>query len=181
MAKIMKKIGRFGRVILFSSSAIALALIVFAILKSIYSYPIYKYYNPPTTIEVHEPHEKYKPSASTSGGCFIAASTGLNHWKIFEWLNAATGWGKTPDDYMEIGLRVQTLRQMFNVKHGIQPAQVKAHDRMSGNPPLQEGPLEGVTLNIEGMSQEYWKACGWDPKTGIPTEETIARLQLNFI
>ena len=88
-----------------------------------------------------------------SGGCLIAATAGINNWKIFDWLNAATGWKKPPDEYMEIGLTIQTLRQMFNVKHGIDPIQFKMHDRLSGRPPQKKGPLAGITLDIEKLMQ----------------------------
>jgi aldehyde:ferredoxin oxidoreductase len=82
---------------------------------------------------------------------------------------------------MEIGIRIQTLRQMFNVKHGIDPIQFKMHGRMSGNPPLKEGPLAGITLDIEALMKGYWKAFGWDAQTGVPTDETKEALELNAL
>ena len=61
----------------------------------------------------------FKMVVDGAGGCWFAASLGVHHWRVFDWLNAATGWDKTPDEYMEIGKRMQTLRQLFNIKHGI--------------------------------------------------------------
>ncbi|MBT8342579.1 MAG: aldehyde ferredoxin oxidoreductase family protein [Desulfatitalea sp.] len=113
-----------------------------------------------------------------AGGCLFAVLTGLNHWKIFDWLNATTGWDKTPDDYMQIGMRIQTLRQMFNIKHGIDPKTFKMHDRMSGKTPLKEGPLAGIALAIEPSMQSYWKELGWDENSGIPTQQALDHLQL---
>jgi aldehyde:ferredoxin oxidoreductase len=51
---------------------------------------------------------------------------------IFEMLNAATGCDFTPDEYMQIGKRVQDLRQAFNLRHGLQPVSVTI-------PPLLRG------------------------------------------
>ncbi|HAE42239.1 MAG TPA: aldehyde ferredoxin oxidoreductase, partial [Clostridiales bacterium] len=51
-----------------------------------------------------------------SGGCLFALATGFNHWRLFDYLNAATGWDMTPDDYMETGRRIQSLRQAFNIR-----------------------------------------------------------------
>jgi aldehyde:ferredoxin oxidoreductase len=114
-----------------------------------------------------------------AGGCWFAASLGFQHWRLFDWLNAATGWEKTPDDYMEIGKRVQTLRQMFNIKHGVEPMRYRISDRISGDPPLEKGPLAGVTVDIENMIQKYWEVFEWDSKTGVPTTETIDKLELS--
>ena len=114
-----------------------------------------------------------------SGGCFFATSTGLNNWRLFDWLNAATGWEKTPDEYMEIGHRIQTLRQMFNIKHGIKPIRYKMHDRISGASPLEQGPLSNISLDIENMMKKYWKVNGWDEKTGNPKSETKKKLNLD--
>lgn len=123
----------------------------------------------------------YKELTDAAGGCLFAMILGVGHWKLFEWLNAATGWDKTPDEYMKIGKRIQTLRQMFNIKHGINPIQYKLHKRMIGEPPLKEGPLKGRSLPIESMLHLHWKHFGWDESTGVPLVDTINELNLNTI
>lgn len=114
-----------------------------------------------------------------SGGCLFALITGVQHWKIFEYLNAATGWDKTPDEYMIIGKRIQTLRQMFNIREGINPIDFKIPDRIAGNSSLKTGPNKGKTIPIEGMIKKHWEHFGWDNETGIPTENTIKDLGLD--
>jgi len=121
----------------------------------------------------------YKELVDGAGGCLFAMVLGISHWKLFEWLNAATGWEKSPDEFMEIGKRIQTIRQMFNVKHGIDPWQFKMNKRMAGEPPLEAGPLKGKTVPIDEMMRLHWKAYGWDENTGIPTPETLSRLELD--
>jgi aldehyde:ferredoxin oxidoreductase len=123
----------------------------------------------------------YKELTDAVGGCLFAMVMGVNHWKLFEWVNAATGWQKTPDEYMEIGKRIQTLRQMFNIKHGIDPMHFKMSPRMAGDPPLKEGPNKGKTVPIEAMMRLHWKAFGWDEKTGAPTPATIEQLGLDVL
>jgi aldehyde:ferredoxin oxidoreductase len=113
-----------------------------------------------------------------AGGCWFAISLGIQHWRLFDCLNAATGWDMTPDEYMETGKRIQTLRQMFNVKHGIDPKSYKITERMRGNPPLEKGPLAGITVDTEKMMQQYWAVFGWDPTSGIPTDDTVKELRL---
>jgi len=112
----------------------------------------------------------FKQVLDASGGCLFALATGVQHWPIFEYLNAATGWSRSADEYMEVGLRIQSLRQCFNIKHGIQPRKDTLHPRMSERPPLERGPLAGATVRIEEMVGAYWKANGWD-ETGVPRSD----------
>jgi len=113
-----------------------------------------------------------------SGGCLFAMISGLGNWRLFDYLNAATGWEKSPDEYMEIGKRMQTLRQMFNIREGIDPISFRMHNRIAGNPPIKEGPLKGRTVPIEDMMKGHWKHFGWDEETGKPLGETIQGLDL---
>ena len=115
-----------------------------------------------------------------AGGCYYGQMMGVHMWKLVEYLNAAEGWDYDGDHYMEIGERIQTLRQLFNIKQGIDPASVKLPKRMLGEPALPSGPLKGVTLekNREQVSS-HWRAFGWDDKTGVPIKETVERLGIN--
>ena len=123
----------------------------------------------------------YKELTDGVGGCMFAMVMGVNHWKLFEWVNAATGWQKTPDEYMEIGKRIQTLRQLFNIKHGIEPMSFKLPPRIAGEPPQREGPNKGRTVPIEKMMHLHWKAFGWDEKTGTPKPQLTRQLQMDQI
>jgi len=77
---------------------------------------------------------------------------------------------------MEIGERIQTLKQSFNVKHGIEPKDNRLSQRAFGRPPLKEGANEGRTVDIDKMMSDYWKQFGWDEKTGKPTADCMARI-----
>lgn len=120
----------------------------------------------------------YKQIVDGSGGCLFAALSGIQHWPIFQWLNAATGWEKTADDYMEIGRRIQTLRQIFNVREGLDPSDSLIPSRIAGTPPLGEGPLKGKTFPLEAMVKNYWKHFGWDKESGKPLEEAVRELTI---
>jgi aldehyde:ferredoxin oxidoreductase len=120
----------------------------------------------------------YKMLTDGSGACFFAMITGLPHWNLFNLLNYATGWNLSADQYMEIGQRMQTLRQMFNIKHGIQPKDMIMTGRVKGSPPLESGALKGITLPVEEMVSLHWKHFGWNENTGAPEEETIGKLRM---
>ena len=113
-----------------------------------------------------------------AGGCLYAALLGPKRFPLFEWLNAATGWKRSPEEYLMIGARIQTLRQAFNVKHGIEPKDIKMSDRALGRPPLKTGANKGRSIRIEKMMRDYWEAFGWESETGKPTPEIMAQLGL---
>jgi aldehyde:ferredoxin oxidoreductase len=106
---------------------------------------------------------------------------GVDRVPIFEWVNAATGWAFTPVEYLRIGQRIQTLRQLFNIREGIDPRSQKISRRLTGKPPMESGPNKGVQYDLEILMKAYWQEIGWDPDTGIPTRETLASLGLSDI
>ena len=119
----------------------------------------------------------YKQLNDGAGGCFFALMAGVKHWNLFKMLNDATGWNLSADEYMTIGRRIQTLRQMFSVKHGVQPKDAIMTGRVVGEPPLESGNLKGITLPIEEMVSLHWKHFGWNENTGIPEHESTALLE----
>lgn len=117
-----------------------------------------------------------------AGGCYYGQMMGVHMWKLIDYLNAAEGWNYDGDHYMEIGERIQTLRQLFNIKQGYDPAAVKLPERMLGIPPLSSGPLKGITLGRHrDQVSAHWQAFGWDGKTGVPLPETVKRLKIDTL
>jgi aldehyde:ferredoxin oxidoreductase len=123
----------------------------------------------------------FKQLMDCAGSCYYAMLSGSQHYRIFDFLNAATGWEKTPDEYMEIGKRVQTMRQMFNIIQGVDPRSFIMHGRARGTPPLETGHNKGVSLDLDPMIRQYWQAWGWDGQTGKPTPETLSRLGIDSL
>jgi aldehyde:ferredoxin oxidoreductase len=115
---------------------------------------------------------------NSTGACYMGMLFGVDRVPIFEWANAATGWDLSPVEYLRIGQRIQTLRQMFNIREGIDPHAQKISRRLTGNPPLESGPNRGVKFDLDILMKAYWQEIGWDPDTGIPTPETLASLGL---
>jgi aldehyde:ferredoxin oxidoreductase len=109
-----------------------------------------------------------------AGVCLFGAFLGIHRIRIFDWLNAATGWHLTPDEYMEAGARIQTLKQAFNIRHGIRPGQNFIKGRPLGDPPQVHGANKGRSVDLDALARDYWEAMGWDPKTGQPSEQQIA-------
>ena len=83
-------------------------------------------------------------------------------------------WHMTPDDYMAAGTRIQTLKQAFNIKHGIAPSDCALKGRPAGHPPMTHGANKNRSIDIDTLMADYWEAFGWDRKTGRPSEQQIA-------
>lgn len=115
-----------------------------------------------------------------AGICMFGALCGIHRVPVFRWLNAATGWERTPEDYMQTGRRINTLKQLFNLKQGIDPAHMKANRRSYGDPPLEDGPNKGRSFDLDQMMRDYWQEVGWG-SNGKPTAEIIEELGLTSL
>jgi aldehyde:ferredoxin oxidoreductase len=85
------------------------------------------------------------------------------------------------NDLLQVGHRIQVLRHTFNLREGISPGEWVLPPRASGHPPLDAGPLKGVTLDTQTMVREFFGAMGYDPITGIPTEAILESLGLTAL
>jgi aldehyde:ferredoxin oxidoreductase len=112
-----------------------------------------------------------------SGLCLFGAFLGVDHFPIFEWINASQGWEDTPEDLMQIGARIQTLKQMFNLRQGAS-LRHSIPRRALGLPPQSRGANHGRTVQLDALVETYWSLSGWDPHTGIPTEACLQELGL---
>ena len=114
-----------------------------------------------------------------TGGWGDANSGGFfGNFPFVDFFNAVTGWNLEVSEVLTAGERIQTLRQCFNVREGIQPSDVKLPERMAGRPPHKEGPVAGITLDIDNLAREYRQAMGWDPHSGKVEDTTLEKLGL---
>jgi aldehyde:ferredoxin oxidoreductase len=102
----------------------------------------------------------------------------FGNFPLIELLNAVTGWEMNVAESLATGARIQTLRQCFNLREGIAVQDVRLPDRMAGRPPQSEGPLAGVTIDIDSLARDYRQAMGWDADTGVPRQDTLEKLGL---
>jgi aldehyde:ferredoxin oxidoreductase len=119
---------------------------------------------------------RYLQVVNCAGLCLFSVSMGKP--PVRAWINASTGWGLSREDLMRIGHRVQVLRQAFNLREGIRPGDVSLPGRASGHPPLERGPVRGVSLDMAAMKQDYYRAMGYDDE-GMPTRELLDALGLS--
>jgi aldehyde:ferredoxin oxidoreductase len=139
--------------------------------------------------ERYEYKSKGPASATASSYWQVGACAGLclfaviflGNYPLLEFFNAVTGSGMSIQETLKTGARIQTLRQCFNIREGIQPREIRLPSRMLGIPPHQDGPLAGVTIDVESLRQGYFRAMGWDTKTGIPLDNTLKESNLQEV
>ena len=124
---------------------------------------------------------QYSHMFNGAGLCKFGAFVGATRTPVFDWVDAVTGWGVTPEQLMQIGERSLTTKQAFNVRHGVRPRDNFAPPRSLGSPPLPRGANKGRTVDLAALSRMYWDLLGWDPATGIPTPAALERLGIPAI
>ena len=120
---------------------------------------------------------KYVQATNACGMCLFGLQMG-GTLPVAAMINAATGWEHEPEHYLEVGARIQALRQAFNVKHGAKPKSFKLPGRAWGAPPLDKGPLKNVSIPSEEIAGQFYDGMGWDRETGIPSRPTLEALGL---
>ena len=100
---------------------------------------------------------------------------------IVGFMSAVTGWDRSMDELLKAGERIANMRHVFNLREGINPVKWKVHPRIVGKPPQKEGPLAGVTADIE--AQVYWNlgALDWDRITTKPSRKKLLELGLDDV
>lgn len=78
-----------------------------------------------------------------------------------------------------IAERQVTLKRLFNAREGITKEDDQLPDRFTKDP-MPDGPGKGQIVNLAPMLEDYYTLRGWDINTGLPTNETIKRLSLEW-
>jgi len=133
----------------------------------------WKYRGNRTNANMAVANSKFKMVVDSAGLCLFGSLIGVNRIPIFEWLNAVTGWQKTPDEYLELGRNIQTMRQAFNQKQSA-PLRHAMSDRLLGKPPLKAGANKGWSVPIEELVPMYWEGMGWDALSGRVGDNDVA-------
>ncbi len=111
---------------------------------------------------------------SAAGLCMHGTITGDFAKYLEGFLRTITGEGRSMADILKCGERIAVMRHVFTLREGDNPIKRSVHPRIPGIPPQEDGPLAGVTRDVEG--QAYWNlgALDWDRFT---TKPSLAKLQ----
>jgi len=93
---------------------------------------------------------------------------------ILSAVNAATGWDLKMVDLLVLGKRILTLKRLINLRRGL----IRLNDRLPDLllKALPDGGTGGKVPDVEVLLAGAYAEFGWDPETGVPTEETLKKL-----
>ncbi|TFG06328.1 MAG: aldehyde ferredoxin oxidoreductase [Promethearchaeota archaeon] len=89
-------------------------------------------------------------------------------YPLLELIKAVVGWEMDFEEILAIGKRIQTLREAFTLREGIDIAD-------------NEIPKRSVGVNYKADYESYCEHIGWNPETGKPLEKTLNDLNLDFV
>ena len=102
-------------------------------------------------------------------------------YPLLECIRAVVGWDLSINDVIEIGLRIQTIKQAFTLREGVELMRNELPGRTVGNPPFKSGPYQGITIDYKADQRGYCQKMGWNPENGYPLEKTLIDLNLGFV
>ncbi len=102
-------------------------------------------------------------------------------YPLMEVIKAQLGWDMTVEELLEVGYRIQTLRQAFTMREGVIIAHNRLPGRIIGDPPFTVGPHKGKTTDYIREYTGYCEKIGWNPEDGRPLKETLKALKLDYV
>ena len=93
-----------------------------------------------------------------------------------EYIEAITGQVFNAQQCYLTGMRILNMRHAFNLREGFKPADFVVPARVVGNPPQEEGPLAGITVDHERLGRNFFHFACWDYETGKPSLESLRGL-----
>ncbi|MDO8687586.1 MAG: aldehyde ferredoxin oxidoreductase C-terminal domain-containing protein, partial [Dehalococcoidales bacterium] len=100
---------------------------------------------------------------------------------IVGFLSAVTGWDRSIDELLKCGERIANIRHVFNLREGINPQEWKVNPRILGTSSQTEGPLKGITADLETQVKDNLKALDWDLVTTRPSKKKLLELGLDDV
>lgn len=129
--------------------------------------------------KAHAISSKAVESMDALGICEFASMAG--DFPFLELIHASTGWQITVQEFLEIGERIQNLRQAFNIREGFIPSDFTLPDRVLGSPPLDTGPNANITIDIDTLTSEFFEEMMWNPSNGRPSHKRLLELGLDYV
>jgi aldehyde:ferredoxin oxidoreductase len=129
----------------------------------------------------HKIGSNFNHISSCAGLCMFVYNCYPNVGVFVEFMNAVTGWGVTLEGLLKTGERIANIRQAFNVREGLNPMQFTVPARLLGIPPHKEGPLAGISVDLDVLSREYLESMDWDLQTTKPSKEKLLEMELDDV
>ncbi|MFN2197196.1 MAG: aldehyde ferredoxin oxidoreductase family protein [Anaerolineales bacterium] len=117
---------------------------------------------------------------SQAAGLCMFGYLSFPYHALHDQLGAVTGWEFDDEAIFKTGERVFTMRHLFNLREGHNPLTREVPGRMIGDPPLAEGNVKGVTVDLKTLVNELLDVFDWDQVTSIPSDARLKELGMDF-
>jgi len=113
----------------------------------------------------------------------------FNTWSMFGFeelislIRAVTGWDYSMNEFLLLGERKLNMMRAFNVRDGFTEKDDILPDRLFETGLSDNGPSAGRVVSKEDFliaREYYYGICGWDPRSGIPSEYKLVELGLDW-
>jgi aldehyde:ferredoxin oxidoreductase len=94
--------------------------------------------------------------------------------------NACTGANSTLGDFIKVGERVVNLERAYIVREGFRRKDDTVPRRMLEEP-VADSHIPPIGKNLDIMLDDYYQQRGWDIESGIPKQEKLRELDLDFV
>ena len=110
----------------------------------------------------------------------IFPQTAISDETIAELLNGATGFNWSVNDLYVISERGSNIERAFNVREGLRRSWDTLPRRLLTES-VGSGPTKGQIVELDTLLDDFYRLCGWDIETGIPTLDKLNELGLQKI
>jgi len=96
---------------------------------------------------------------------------------------AGSGIETSAEELFRYAQKVRTMERAYEAGEGLTSNQDSLPKRFFDTP-IEKGPWEGAILDSDAfqeMKRHYYSLRGWDPETGVPSEETLRKLGLDGV
>jgi aldehyde:ferredoxin oxidoreductase len=127
--------------------------------------------------------EKWGSLEKVIGYCFFGPSprSFIPVEDVIFSIEAATGWKISMEQALEIGERATNMARIFNLREGFSRVDDTLPERLFQG--LENGALQGQAMSRPEFEQaltSLYQIKGWDPHSGIPTQERLEALSLGW-
>ncbi len=101
---------------------------------------------------------------------------------LLQFCEYGIGWETSLDELLLVGERRINMMRYFNAREGFTKAQDKIPERLFEA--FSDGPAKGAHVDREKFEEaklHYYELAGWDTETGNPKEETLKKLELEWV
>ncbi len=115
---------------------------------------------------------------NATGLCMFSFLAGFTTDLISGPMKLVTGMDKPLDQWLAAGERISNLRQAINIREGQNPIKWAVHPRIVDA--QSEGPLAGLSVDMEEQVNRNLDAMGWD-RQARPSKEKLLELGLDDV